>query len=84
VRQTFYRAVSTGLVAKSERAYKGVIVRLLTAMRRRGDLPYSWIADSTRWLRKPRSFVSLDDALADTVKTYRRNIWDEQEVYVEV
>lgn len=48
LRGLFYRLVSAGVIAKEEREYKNV-GRYLLALRRRGDLPYGWIADSTRW-----------------------------------
>lgn len=83
LRGLFYRLVSAGEIAKDEREYKNV-GRYLLAMRRRGDLPYHWIADSTRWQRKPQTHSGLDDALSWTARTYRRPIWDEQSAYVEI
>ena len=53
-------------------------------MRRSGEIPYGWIADSTRWMRKPRSYTSLADMLRVTTETYRRALWDDQDAYVEV
>ena len=38
VRQVFYRLVSTGLIGKTEAEYKTTIGRLLTEMRRAGEL----------------------------------------------
>ena len=32
-------------------------------MRRAGDLPYDWLADNTRWQRKPTTFDSVEQAL---------------------
>src|SRR5262249_7220321 len=84
VRQTFYRLVGTGLIAKKEAEYKNTVGRLLVKMRREGAVPYEWIADSTRWMRKPRTYSSMENALRDTARTYRRALWDNQEVYVEV
>lgn len=83
LRGLFYRLVSEGIIGKEEREYKNV-GRYLLAMRRRGDLPYDWIADSTRWQRKPRTHSGLDDALYWTARTYRRPIWEEQGAYVEI
>jgi hypothetical protein len=37
-------------------------------MRRAGELPYGWLADNTRWQRKPRTFTSVEQALEDTVE----------------
>src|SRR5262245_45801987 len=53
VRQVFYRLVSTGLIDKTEAEYKRTVTRLLGDMRLGGDIPFGWIADGTRWMRKP-------------------------------
>ena len=34
----------------------------LVQMRRAGELPYDWLADNTRWQRKPRTFESVQQA----------------------
>jgi hypothetical protein len=84
VRQTFYQLVSRGAIAKTETEYKSTVVRLLTAMRRSGEIPFGWIADNTRWMRKPSSYSSLSDMLAESQRFYRRALWDDQDVYVEI
>jgi hypothetical protein len=84
VRQVFYRLVSMGAVGKTEAEYKGTVCRLLVEMRRGGLIPFGWIADNTRWQRKPTTFNSLEDALTRTAQTYRRAVWEEQDAYVEV
>jgi hypothetical protein len=53
-------------------------------MRRAGDLPYDWLADNTRWQRKPRTFSSIEEALRDTARFYRKSLWDNANAYVEV
>lgn len=84
VRQVFYRLVSMGAIRKAEGEYNHTVTRLLTEMRLAGELPYDWIADNTRWMRKPRTFSSLTSALQRTAEAYRRSVWDAQSVYVEV
>ncbi len=84
VRQVFYRLTSAGVVAKTEAEYKGTVCRLLAEMRRSGDIPYIWLADATRWMRKPTSYSSAEQALKRTAETYRRSLWDESDVAVEV
>jgi len=84
VRQIYYRCVSLGLIGKTEGEYKQTVCRLLVDMRRRGDLPYGWIADNTRWMRKPRTYSSMEDMLRITQQTYRRAIWDNQDAEVEI
>lgn len=84
VRQVFYRLVSTGVIDKTEAEYKRTVNRLLTQMRLSREIPFGWIADNTRWMRKPRTYSSLEDALRRTAECYRRSLWDNQRVYVEV
>jgi hypothetical protein len=82
VRQSFYQTSVRGLLDKTEADYDKV-QRALVAMRRSGRVPYGWIVDGTRWMHKPASYGSLEQALRRTAQTYRRAIWDEQDVRVE-
>lgn len=84
VRQVFYRMVSEGVVAKTEGEYKRTVCRLLGEMRLAGTIPFGWIADNTRWQRKPQTFSSFESVLRRTAESYRRSVWDAQPVYVEV
>jgi len=59
VRQVFYALVSVGTIPKTERAYDRAGYHLLQ-MRRRGILPYRFIADNTRWMRKPHTYFFGD------------------------
>jgi hypothetical protein len=83
VRQVFYQATVHGLVEKAESGYAKVQTDL-TVMRRAGDLPYDWLADNTRWQRKPRTFSSVEEALKETAKFYRKSLWDDADTYVEI
>ena len=83
VRGTFYQATVRGIVDKTEAGYR-TVQRALVLLRERGLLPYGYIADSTRWMRKPRSFDGLEDALRDSWRHYRRALWTSQRVNVEV
>jgi hypothetical protein len=83
VRQVFYQATVRGLVAKVETSYAKV-QNDLTLMRRDGVLPYDWIADNTRWQRKPHTFDSVEDALNETARFYRKNLWADADCYVEI
>lgn len=84
VRQVFYRLVSAGVIGKTEGEYKSTVVRLLGEMRRNHEIEFSWIADNTRWMRKPRSYSSLESMLKHSADAYRRSVWDNQDCYVEV
>lgn len=83
VRFTYYRAVGQGLVPKTEAGYRQV-QRLLAEMREAGDLPYEWITDATRWVRRPIAYDGVDDALREVAASYRRRLWTDSAVLVEV
>jgi hypothetical protein len=83
VRQVFYQATVHGLVEKAESGYAKVQVDL-TKMRRDGSLPYDWLADNTRWQRKPKTFNSIEDALRKTAAFYRKALWSDADSYVEI
>ena len=84
VRQVFYQLFTKGAIKKSEAEYKQTVCRLLGEMRRERQIPFGWIADSTRWMRKPKTFSSLDAALRATAENYRRAVWADLDVYVEI
>jgi hypothetical protein len=83
VRQVFYQATVRGLIPKSENGYQ-MVATDLGNMRKDGELPYGWLADNTRWMRKPRTFDSMHEALQDTAKFYRRGLWKDADCYVEI
>jgi len=84
VRQLFYQLTSNGVIEKTEAQYKSTVIRLLSRMRREKEIPFDWIADNTRWMRKPSSYSSLEAMLENTARTYRRSVWDSQDAYVEI
>jgi len=84
VRQVFYQMVSKGAIGKTEGEYKSTVGRLLVEMRKSGQLPYSWIADNTRWMRKPTTFDSVHQMLKNAARGYRLDLWRQQPHYVEV
>ena len=83
-RQVFYRMVSEGLIDKTENEYKNTCCRLLVNMRRKGQLPYGWITDNTRMMIKPTSYSSIENMLVETAKCYRRSLWNDLGVNVEI
>lgn len=84
VRQVFYRLTAEGVIGKTEAEYKGTVCRLLAELRRSGEIPYHWLTDATRWMRKPRTYSSIEEALRRTASTYRRALWDDAPVCVEI
>jgi hypothetical protein len=83
-RQVFYACTVKGAVAKVEAEYQKTVIRLLVEMREHGEIPFEWIADNTRWMRKPSTFVGLEECLNNTSRFYRRDLWAAMPVYVEV
>jgi hypothetical protein len=83
VRQVFYQATVRGIVEKTESGYARVQTDLVR-MRRDGDLPYGWLADNARWQRKPQTFDSIDQALQETARFYRKALWTDADCYVEL
>lgn len=85
VRGLYYQAEVAGIpgIDKTESGY-GKIQHQVLELRRSGRLAYEHIADATRWMRKPTSYDSVEDALAETARTYRRNLWRDTKDYVEI
>jgi hypothetical protein len=72
-----------GVIEKTEAGYDKVQT-LLADMRRGGELPYQWLADNTRWMRKPTTFRGPEQALLRTARFYRKSLWHEAGDYVEI
>ena len=85
VRQLYYQAEVAGLpgIDKTDSGYDKIQNQVLN-LRRAGRLDYEHIADMTRWMRKPRSFDGIEEAMADTARLYRKALWSEAEDYVEI
>lgn len=85
VRQLFYQLASVHkVVEKQETEYKGTVGRLAREMRLSGELPWEWLVDNTRWIRKPCSYGSMEDCITQSAASYRRSVWAQTDVYVEV
>lgn len=83
VRQVYYQATVRGVVDKTEAGYTKVQTDLVQ-MRRSGLMPYSWLADNTRWQRRPQTYNSVEQALQDTAQFYRKSLWNDADCYVEI
>ncbi len=83
VRQVFYQATVRGIVEKTEAGYAKVQTDLVL-LRKAGELPYDWLADNTRWQRKPQTFNSIEQALQETARFYRKALWADADCYVEL
>jgi len=83
VRQVFYALSVRGAVDKTDSGYR-TAQYALAQMRRLGAIPFSWLADSTRWQRKPTTYSSMGDALTHWQRSYRRDLWASKNAYVEI
>lgn len=82
-RQIFYLSVSAGLLPKTEREYKNVL-RYLTQMRDAEDLPWWWIADTTRDTVGPNLYGSPAEFIERVHHAYRRDMWAHTDCHVEI
>jgi hypothetical protein len=83
LRQLFYRVVSRGELANSQREYKR-LGKLMTRAREHGLFPRGWIVDHVRATLKPSSWSGLTD-FADTVRhAYRKDFWESLDHHVEI
>lgn len=85
VRGLYYQAEVHGIpgIEKTDAGYAKV-QRQVLELRRQGRLPYYCIADLTRSMRKPYSNSSIEEALTDTARLYRKALWSDTNEYVEV
>jgi hypothetical protein len=83
LRGLFYQLVSRAAIAKTEQAYEN-LGRMLCKLRKDGIVPWSWVIDNTRGLRRLDTFQSVGDALELIHRIYRRDPWEDQDrvVYV--
>jgi hypothetical protein len=85
VRGLYYQAEVNGLsgITKDEGDYNKIQQQVLK-LRRNGRLAYADIADLTRWMRKPTTFDSVEEALWNTARAYRKALWSDTKDYVEI
>lgn len=79
VRQAFYQVT----VRRSENGYDKV-QEALRYRRRRGVIPYGWIADNTRWQCKPITYSNPIAVFKSAARLYRKDHGANADVYVEV
>ncbi|MBA7656354.1 hypothetical protein ES703_64278 [subsurface metagenome] len=83
LRQIFYQLVARQVIENHHKEYKRVKEALVHA-RKSGMIPWSWIEDRTR---QPRTFPmwrDLSEFSEDVLRSYRKEIWNDQPLYVEL
>ncbi len=83
VRQIYYALTVRAVIPKTENGYRKACYQL-KKMRENEIIPYGWIADNTRYHLKPETDRSLDAALDRWQASYRRDLWANQNVHLEI
>lgn len=83
IRHLFYRLAGMRAIEKSEEGYKNLCGHL-SKWRKQRKIAFNAFIDGTRWHYGVTTYDDAQDALADSVRGYRKNLWDTQECHVEV
>jgi hypothetical protein len=85
VRGLYYQAEVAGLpgIGKDDLSYCKIQRRVLD-LRREGRLPYGYISDATRWVRRPTTYDGIQDALHTLARRYRKSLWVDRPAAVEI
>ena len=83
LRHLFYRIVSLGLIQKTEQEY-AKLSGYTMKWRRDGSIAWRSFVDSNRVYKGIETYDDLGDALENSKKCYRRNLWQSQKAYVEI
>lgn len=83
VRQVFYQLVSRQVVENSRSKYQ-LVSDLIVAARKDGDIDWDAIEDRNRRPRPVPMWLKLGDFMAGVRRSYRRDVWQDQDATVEV
>jgi hypothetical protein len=83
LRHLFYRLVGQGLLDKTEAGYKR-LGNYTRDWRRAGTMPYSALADNTRWYYGAVRYESPKEAIVGALKNYKRDLWQDWDVHIEI
>jgi len=83
VRQIYYRLVSRQIIENHRGQYQAVSNALVDG-RKSGEVPWEWIEDRTRRAHTVSMWDGLGDFAKTAVRAYRLDVWQTQDVLVEV
>jgi len=83
LRQCYYQLVARGIIPNNERSYKNT-GNLINDARLAGLIDWYSIEDRTRNLHKLAHWDSPKSIIESASEQYRKDIWENQEYYVEV
>ena len=84
VRQVFYQATVRGLVPKHETKGYRVVQRRLVTLREEGIVPYGWITDNARLVRRLNRWENQQAFAQEAALLYRRDYWARSHERVEI
>lgn len=84
VRQLYYRLVATGVITRNTLKEYKKLVGLLTNARLGGYIDWDMIEDRLRYLRSYGTVTNANEVLDNVAQGYMEDIWNDQDVYVEV
>ncbi|KKN85766.1 hypothetical protein LCGC14_0275720 [marine sediment metagenome] len=82
VRQVYYQLVARHIIENKRSQYQAVSIALRDA-RKWGEIPWEWIEDRLRRPRRVSMWHDLAEFATTAVNSYRRDVWETQEHYVE-
>jgi len=84
LRGLMYQVVSAGWLPSTDNQHVARLGRLLTILRERGLVPFSWIVDNVRSTDKPSSWSGIGDYIDTVQRCYRKDFWASLAEYVHV
>lgn len=84
VRAVCYRLFADGLIEDMKKNSTNKVSKQLVWARENGVIPWEWIVDEIRSAERPTMWTDTDERIEYTVKTYRRDNWQDQPNWIEV
>jgi hypothetical protein len=79
-----YKLFVAGLIDDMSKKSMAKVYRLLKEAREQGTIPWEWIVDETRGLERAASWNDPADYAEATKRDYRRDLWNQQPVRLQV
>lgn len=83
LRGLYYALFGAGWIENSQEVYKGLVIPAMVEARQMGIVEWNQIDDTTRIPSEVQMWDDLADFMETVKKAYRRNIWNDQPVYIE-
>ena len=84
VRAVCYKLFTRGLIPSMSKSETNKVSRLLARAREEGCIPWEWIVDETREPERPNTWANPKEFAAAAQRSFRRDRWQHQPVYIEV